>query len=167
MIATTSASMCPLDILSKAAWKWQTKPHQHKQSKNSQDKQWSLHYSTRNIYLLLHALIANLNKIFSCCNYQMSKARCLDLATVRSAGTVRYQIHTKLTLEQNTNDTLISEKLMVWNMVSTHTYTLQAYLWCLNSCICGSWRNLIALCVQLKVMNERFHWHLHNTKAHT
>lgn len=35
-------------------------------------------------------------------NYQVSKARCLDLAAVRPAGPVRHQIHTKLTLQDNT-----------------------------------------------------------------
>lgn len=32
-----------------------------------------------------------------------------------------------------------------------------AYLWCLHGCVSGSWGHIVALCVQLEVMDQGFH----------
>lgn len=55
---------------------------------------------------------------------QVSKTRSLDLASVRAAATIRHQVHAKLSLGR------------------------------LDGCVCGSWGNLVALSVQLKVMDQ-------------
>lgn len=55
---------------------------------------------------------------------QVSKTRSLDLASIRAAGTIRHQVHAKLSLGR------------------------------LDGRVCGSWGNLVALGVQLKVMDQ-------------
>lgn len=39
-------------------------------------------------------------------------------------------------------------------------YTECSHLRCLYSCVCGPWGDLVALCVQFKVVNQRLHGHL-------
>lgn len=54
---------------------------------------------------------------------QVGKTGSLDLTPIRAAAAIGYQVYPKLSLRS------------------------------FNGSICGSWRNLVALCIQLKVMN--------------
>lgn len=46
---------------------------------------------------------------------------------------------------------------IIQNFSKYCTHCEWSCLGCLHSCVCGSWGDLVALCVQFKVVDQRLH----------
>lgn len=120
--------------------------------------------------------------------YQVGESWGFDLAAIGSAGAVWYQIHTKLSLEhthtfwincvqlQNEKYSIISrhcfpdilresritpfgDQCEMWSMAWISELWV-SHLGGFHSCVGCPWRYLVALCVQLEMMDQWLHGHL-------